>query len=296
MKEPKPAVTPVDTERFVRGFLDAFNSLKTTPAPTTCSWPAEKEQRPAQLQEAREQPFELVGGNALSTDPRPVPWAPREALTGPVSGIDERESEQISAFESAENSKTPDNQTEAKSGQYQILEGFCSEHGIIERFWLTPQELKTLSSAALLGSLTCKQDVQFMLRQVNGARKPANPRVTVPLQPPKVADEYIEPSAPGVSAMAERIRRVALTRLAELDSLRTDPRSPIRRYVDFSSALVLMLAMTRSFIEMMPNLMQHLLPEAGRTLLSGQLLFAASLIGGIYLRWTRSLAQSGGKF
>ena len=37
---------------------------------------------------------------------------------------------------------------------------------------MTPQELQALADASLLGSLTCKEDVLFMLRQIRGARNP----------------------------------------------------------------------------------------------------------------------------
>src|SRR5208282_5535703 len=138
-----------------------------------------------------------------SADPRPAPGTPLEALTGAVSDTDEGESEQISAF--------------GKSSQHEIIEEFRSDHEVIERLRVTPQELQALSSASLLGSLTYKQDVQFMLSQIREAREPASLQATVPPEPLHVAAENIEPSIPDFSEMAERIRRESLAKLNESD-------------------------------------------------------------------------------
>jgi len=94
-----------------------------------------------------------------------------------VSDVDEPEPEQIPELEIADNSQTPG--FEVQSGEYGIVQGFCSNHGVVERFRLTPEELKALSNASLLGSLTCEQDVKFMLRQIREASEPAEPRATV---------------------------------------------------------------------------------------------------------------------
>ena len=44
---------------------------------------------------------------------------------------------------------------------------------MIERLQVTPQELEALSKVSLLGSLTCRQDALFVLRQLRSAMKPA---------------------------------------------------------------------------------------------------------------------------
>src|SRR5208337_3053788 len=149
MNEPKLAV-PVDTERLVRDFLDAFDSLKTRGAPLTCSSPAEEEQRPAQLQEGCQQAFELVGGNALSAmsaEP-PMSGTPLEAPTGPGSDIDEQEPEQTSAFQGVGNPESLDYQIEAPKTQHEIIEEFCADHEVLERLQITPGEIQALSHAS----------------------------------------------------------------------------------------------------------------------------------------------------
>jgi len=169
-------------------------------------------------------------------------------LTGAVSDTDEGESEQISAF--------------GKSSQHEIIEEFRGDHEAIERLQVTPQELQALSSASLLGSLTCKQDVLFMLRQIREAENPAELQSTVPPEPLDVPHENIEPSQPGFSEMAERIRRESLAKLTESDSSAgIDRRSPLGQFGASSSALVSMAAIAWSCIKMMLNWRNHLSPK-----------------------------------
>ena len=182
MADPKPAGTPVDTERVIRELLDAFKSLKGVTAPTTCSLP------------------------------------------------------QAAAVESSEDLESSDCQIEAQSTEG-VIEGFCRDHGIVERLRVTPQELQALSEVSLLGSLTCTQDALFVLRQVRSALKSAGlPATTRPesLQAPYDIGLYD-------SWIAELVRRESLARLTEFDSSRdVDHRNPLHRVVIVSSALVLM--------------------------------------------------------
>ena len=182
MADPKPAGTPVDTERVIRELLDAFKSLKGVTAPTTCSLP------------------------------------------------------QAAAVESSEDLESSDCQIEAQSTEG-VIEGFCRDHGIVERLRVTPQELQALSGISLLGSLTCRQDALFVLRQVRSALKPAELPATVrpeSLQAPYDIGLYD-------SWIAELVRRESLARLTEFDSSRdVDHRNPLHRVVIVSSALVLM--------------------------------------------------------
>lgn len=144
MNELKAASAPVDTERVVRDLVDAFKSLKAR-APLTWPQPGEREEERA-----------------------------------PESG--RAEPERILASQSTENSETGDHQLEAQSRQSGVIEGFCRSHGIVERFQVTPEELQALFDASLLGSLTCKEDMLFMLRQIRKARTPEQPSTTVVLE------------------------------------------------------------------------------------------------------------------
>jgi hypothetical protein len=156
----KPKGAAVDADHVVRDLVDALKSLQKKQAPLSSSPPGEQEQQ---------KPPESRGGRSKAT-------TLLETLPG-VSDVDEPEPEQISELESAENSQIPG--FEVQSGEYRTVQGFCRNHRVVERFRVTREELKALSSASLLGPLICEQDVKFMLRQIREASKPAEPQATV---------------------------------------------------------------------------------------------------------------------
>src|ERR1035437_9879071 len=280
MNEPKIAVAGADAQRAVRELLDAFKSLKTIPPPPTCSSPGKDEQQPPPAsEEASERAFETETASepvgkvpaTSSAEPEPVTTRPFEALI------------------------------EARTVQHEIIEEFRRDHEVIERLGVTVQELQALFHASPLGSLTCKQDVLFMLCRIREASNPAEPQEAVPPEPLHIPAKNIKSSMPDVREMTERIRREALARLAESDSLRAvDRRSRLGQF----GRLVLLAALTWSYIEMMPNWWHHLslklalsapssvsasLDKMGdsKILLSGEILFVASVAIGIYLRRRR---------
>jgi hypothetical protein len=160
MDKPKVTEAAGGTEQVVRELVDALKSLQKKSAPLSSSPPGEPEQQKSpESRGSRSKATTLLG-----------------ALPG-VSDVDEPEPEQISELETAENSQPPG--FEVQSGDYGIVQGFCRNHGVVERFRLTPTELKAMSNASLFGSLTCEQDVKFMLRQIREASEPAEPQATV---------------------------------------------------------------------------------------------------------------------
>ena len=166
MDKPKVTEPAVGAEHVVRDLVDALKSLQKKQAPPSSSPPGEQEQGP----------LESRGGRSKATT----------LLEGPPddSDVDEPGPEQIPQIETAPNSQTPG--FEVQSGEYGIVQGFCRKHGVVERFRVTPEELKALSSASLLGPLICEQDVKFMLRQIREASKPAEAQATVAPQPSSV--------------------------------------------------------------------------------------------------------------
>jgi cell fate (sporulation/competence/biofilm development) regulator YmcA (YheA/YmcA/DUF963 family) len=159
MDKPKVTEAAVGAEHVVRDLVDALKSLQKKPAPLSSSPTDEQE---------RQEPPESRAGRSKST-------TLLEALPG-VSVVDEPEQEQIPELET-ENSQTPG--FEVQSGGYGMVQGFCRNHGVVERFRVTPKEIKALSNASLFGSWTCEQDVRFMLRQIREASKPAESQATV---------------------------------------------------------------------------------------------------------------------
>ncbi len=241
MSDPKPAGAPVDTERVIRDLLDAFKSLRGVTAPATCSPPGKNElQRPSQQsQKEPAKALELVGSTLSSAaDPPLQPGTRFNAQMVPVSDFDEGNPQQAAAVDSSVNFESSDFQIEAQSTDCGVIEGFCRDHGIIERLRVTPQELQALSEISLFGSLTCTQDALFVLRQVRSALNPAGLPATVRAESPLRAPYDI-----GLydSWIAELVRRESLARSTESDSSREiDRRNPLHRFVVVSMALVLM--------------------------------------------------------
>jgi hypothetical protein len=65
------------------------------------------------------------------------------------------------------------------SQERSILDQIRNDHELVARLSITSQELEALSKCALLGTLTCKEDMLFILRQIRDARRPdPNPEPT----------------------------------------------------------------------------------------------------------------------
>ena len=243
MTDPKPAGAPVDTERVIRELIEALKSLKGVAAPTTCSPPGknEQQQRSQQSQQDPAKALALVGStlsDAAGPRLRSTTITRFKALMVPASDFAEGNPQQAAAVESSENLESSDCQIEDQSTECGVVEGFCRAHGIIERLQVTPQELQALSNVSLLGSLTCRQDALFVLRQVRSAMKPAGLPATVRPESLDVPYQDIEYD----SWIAELVRRESLARLTEFDSSGDiDHRNPLHRVVVVSLALVLMV-------------------------------------------------------
>jgi hypothetical protein len=54
-----------------------------------------------------------------------------------------------------------------------LLDEIRNDHELIERLKITHQEMEALSKCALLGTLTCRQDMLFILRQIREATGPS---------------------------------------------------------------------------------------------------------------------------
>lgn len=100
-----------------------------------------------------------------------------------------------------------------------FLDQIRNDRHLIERLKITPEELEALSKCSLFGTLTCKQDMLFILRQIREASgRPAagGPLDQTPLfaQPPAPAEQEEDPVPP-------HCRRIAVS----LDSVPAPQRS-----------------------------------------------------------------------
>ena len=88
------------------------------------------------------------------------------------------------------NNGTPDSLALAARPQSAILDEIRNDHELIARLKITPQELEALSKCVLLGTLTCKQDMLFILRQIREATSPALDHANLlPALPHEVREE-----------------------------------------------------------------------------------------------------------
>jgi hypothetical protein len=86
-----------------------------------------------------------------------------------------------------------------------ILDEISNDHDLIRRLRITPQELEALSKCALLGTLTCKQDMLFILRQIREATSPAIDHANLLPAPGPSQEEPEEDPVPDISAVRSRI-------------------------------------------------------------------------------------------
>ncbi len=91
----------------------------------------------------------------------------------------------------------------------EVLNLIRDDHELIERLKITPEELEALSKCAMFGTLTCKQHMLAILRQIREADGPAagGPAIDqTPLFPePVIAEEEEEIPVPDCRSMLVRL-------------------------------------------------------------------------------------------
>jgi hypothetical protein len=110
----------------------------------------------------------------------------------------------MSAFEDVKKSETSDQLTDDRSGSDGIFAEFVADRETNAALGVTAEEFQELSHASLLGTLTSKDDLLFMLRQIRAAMNPT-------------ASPSNEPALPDINHLAETMRLKALAKLDELD-------------------------------------------------------------------------------
>ncbi len=141
----------------------------------------------------------------------------------------------MASFEDVKKSESSDYQSEGQLAHDKIFEEFCADHESIAALGVTAEEFRELSRASLLGTLTSKDDLLFMLRQIRAAMNPS--------PPPS------EQSIPVTNQMAEKMRLAALAKLDELDlKAAIRRRSAIGRIEAACGRLMIILDRVRSLI------------------------------------------------
>jgi type IV secretory pathway TrbD component len=76
----------------------------------------------------------------------------------------------------------------------ELWDQFLHDRELLARLRITPEEIDALEHCALLGTLTCKQDLLFILRQIREATSPITAEEIVELRPvPVYEDTFEEP-------------------------------------------------------------------------------------------------------
>lgn len=86
-----------------------------------------------------------------------------------------------------------------------VWDQFRHDHDLIERLKITPQELDSLGKCALLGTLTCKQDLLFILRQIREATGPGAPPTVFASAPVSTHEDTIEGPVPDLVRIRTRL-------------------------------------------------------------------------------------------
>jgi hypothetical protein len=99
-----------------------------------------------------------------------------------------------------------------------ILDEIRNDRELVARLKITPQELEALSKCALLGTLTCKQDMLFILRQIREATGPGVDQPPVFPQPSH-DDEENERPLPDLHRIRARIAPAIAIESTPLDTI-----------------------------------------------------------------------------
>jgi len=122
----------------------------------------------------------------------------------------------------------PDNQEQLKPAPHeeqQIFDEISSDRELIDRLKISDGELEALSKCVLLGTLTCKQDMLFILRVIRDANTPASERAPLALPPPDqmALEEEVEAPeedpAPDFRRIAIRVAPAAAAEPSSLESI-----------------------------------------------------------------------------
>lgn len=161
-------------------------------------------------------------------------------------------------------SKSQDYGVPVPQAERQIWDEFRNDHELLERLRVTPQELDTLANCVLLGTLTCKQDMLFILRQIRVATAPSSEETTISAAPAPRRDDKTEDSAKEFSAPANRRHAAFAGSAPEPASLASIARSRgIEQFGVVSWALILIAFLMWNFVAGLSSWRQHFLAGIG---------------------------------
>jgi hypothetical protein len=145
----------------------------------------------------------------------------------------------------------------------QIWDQFRNDHELLERLRVTPDELEALSECVLLGTLTCKQDMLFILRQIRMATDPESEETKGSPEPAQRREDKAADSAKEFSAIGSR-RQATVRNITEPSTLAGIARSrAIEQFGVLFSALLLISFLMWNFVAGLSTWRQHFLAKTG---------------------------------
>lgn len=135
--------------------------------------------------------------------------------------------------------------TPAPQEERSILDEIRNDHELIARLQITPQELQALSKCALLGTLTSKDDMLFILRQIREATSAS----AVPALPPPELSEcpslsQYEDQPASLPAPPQSRGRIAPLIIPEIDA----PGINVRRRLSWRLVVLSLTAMVAAVL------------------------------------------------
>ena len=149
--------------------------------------------------------------------------------------------------ENVKKSEISDGETEGLT-RNRIFEEFSADRETIATLGVTDVELRELSSASLLGTLTSQDDLMFLLRQIRSAMNPAA-AASAPLESIHLPGRQIDEPTRDFGKITETIRSAALAKLDELDlKAARRRRSAIGRLESAWGRLTMTLSLVHSLV------------------------------------------------
>jgi hypothetical protein len=198
--------------------------------------------------------------------------------------------------------------TGAPAQERSILDHIRDDHELVARLKITPQEIEALSKCSFLGTLTCKEDMLFILRQIREAVSPSSSEPLPVLLQPYSEGEGQEDPLPEFRQIQSRFAPEIIPEPGSLEGL-VRPRRSEKFGVLFLAAIVAVALFWNAIIAMplwrntfvtkvgMPLLhapasevwFKHL--DRFSVLLSWEILFVLGIIGVIYFRSLRGRSR-----
>jgi hypothetical protein len=143
-----------------------------------------------------------------------------------------------------------------------LWDQFDHDHELIERLRITPDEIDALQHCAFLGTLTCKQDLLFILRQIREATSPVTADDIVDIRPVAAYEDSFEEPAPRV--VRTQSFRAPAPKLTEAGSLETIVRHRLTEQLGISFwALILVTGLMWNFALAISRWREHFLASIG---------------------------------